>query len=465
MNCPNCGAVTDSFHQYCSSCGSELNPPQKSNATKELTEMLRKIELDNQPKNLFDSVFKSVKSISKTSGINDVDNEKISLINNYTIPGNKTDIIDFIMMSRSNITTYSDLYEDSTEQKQKETNKAYLSAWKTKYEQAISLGNIHLSNDPDFIKIKRDIDKEKEEEDRKIALEKKKRNIIEIIMVAFVVLCLIIVSITGLKSEKKDNNYLENTSNGKEVSVHVNCIKNLVFSKYDINIEIDGHHLGKLTHGTEQTYTVYLSNGTHKISFSEVSNTSVNGEASFTIEGNSELSYELSCFDDNITVKDLLAEEETEATSDANEEINNTNETTISETTISETTTAKKQANFHSSNDLETAQKGDSGVFAYIKKASDYNLYYIIDFDNNCVYYFTDSENSVYKAKIKSGSLNDMLLVEFTDGNDTWIENLHFSFKNRPEHLKVQDYIGNEYDYYTTDLKTAQRLKNRKTEV
>ena len=141
-------------------------------------------------------------------------------------------------------------------------------------------------------------------------------------------------------------------------------------------------------------------------------------------------------------------------------ESNVTDEYTKSTTEQSKTTAEEKTVNY-SSNDRDTAKKGNTGKFAY-KNNGEYSVYYIIDFDEKFVYRFSDGEESGDKARMVSGDLNDILLVEYRDGNDEWVENLHFKWKNQPDHLVVQDFDGFEYDFYDTDLNEAIKIRDTK---
>ena len=62
-----------------------------------------------------------------------------------------------------------------------------------------------------------------------------------------------------------------------------------------------------------------------------------------------------------------------------------------------------------------------------------------------------------------SGDLNSVLIITYHDGEDTWSYGLHFKWKNQPDHLVVQDEDGFDWDYYTTNLKDALALRDKKT--
>ena len=90
------------------------------------------------------------------------------------------------------------------------------------------------------------------------------------------------------------------------------------------------------------------------------------------------------------------------------------------------------------------------------------DIYYIIDFDEGYVYYFIDTDTICDRVKIVSGDLNSVLIITYNEDGYKWSYGLHFKWKNQPDHLIVQDEDGYEYDFYTTDLSKALKLKESK---
>lgn len=129
-----------------------------------------------------------------------------------------------------------------------------------------------------------------------------------------------------------------------------------------------------------------------------------------------------------------------------------------------ETTPIEPAPVYYSTNDLQTAKKGNSGVFAY-KKSGVYDIYQIIDFDEGYVYYFTDGNGNEIcdKVKIVSGDLNNVVIITYHDGGTSWSEGLHFKWVNQPDHLVVEDSNHFEWDYYATNLNSALSIRNTKT--
>lgn len=126
---------------------------------------------------------------------------------------------------------------------------------------------------------------------------------------------------------------------------------------------------------------------------------------------------------------------------------------------------ATPSAVFYSSNDRETAKKGNTGVFSYRYRGSSYDIYWIIDFDEGYVYNFTEGngDSSCDKVKIVSGTLNDAVTITYHDGVDVWSYRLHFRYVGSPVTLILVDNDGFDYQYDATDLDDALELKDTKT--
>lgn len=119
---------------------------------------------------------------------------------------------------------------------------------------------------------------------------------------------------------------------------------------------------------------------------------------------------------------------------------------------------------FYSTNDYETAKNGDTGVFSYIDEGVSYDIYWIIDFDEGYVYYFTDGAGETFcdRLKIESGTLNDAITVTYHDGGDSWSYKLHFKYVDHPETLIMVDQNGFDWEYSTTDLDDALEIRDTK---
>ena len=125
----------------------------------------------------------------------------------------------------------------------------------------------------------------------------------------------------------------------------------------------------------------------------------------------------------------------------------------------------KETYNFFTTNDNETAKKGNYGKFSYVKKGKEYNIYWIIDFNEGYVYNFTEGngETTYERIKIKSGNLNDGVELSYKDSSNAWARYLHFKYKNQPHQLVIVDNDYFEHEFSTTSLKDALKMMESKT--
>ena len=168
--------------------------------------------------------------------------------------------------------------------------------------------------------------------------------------------------------------------------------------------------------------------------------------------------------------KDKTESVTTESIEEDNEEVisaktEKETSTEVPETGNDQETTKTSETVSYSTNTKDTVKDGNQGVYSYKSRGGSYDNYYVIDFDEGYVYFFSDGngDTSCDRLKIDSGDLNDVLTITYHDGSDVWSYGLHFKFKNQPDHLIMQDNDGFEYDYYTTDLSKALDIKNQKT--
>lgn len=118
----------------------------------------------------------------------------------------------------------------------------------------------------------------------------------------------------------------------------------------------------------------------------------------------------------------------------------------------------------YSTNDYETAKKGNVGVYAYKSTGGSYDIYWIIDFDEGYVYWFTDGNGDGLcdRVKIVKGTLNSVVIITYHDGDSIWSYGLHFKYVNQPDRLIMEDQYGFTYEFRTTNLKDALKLRDTK---
>lgn len=320
------------------------------------------------------------------------------------------------------------------------------------------------------------------------------------------------------------------------VKIHVDFVPNLIFSKYDVNLLLNGIEEGTLTHGEDQDFEFSIDPGEYTLTFESNESSSVKGEVTLTVDCDVEASYKIACSSDKVSVEtlyvdrlteladgevklDVAASEykhknyedvaaalktlgftnikyevlydivlgwtddgEVESVSIADKTDFNRGDVFPADAEIvityhmpedddpnktTETIPAEDDNSpvFYSTNDYETAKQGNSGVFSYKSTGGSYDIYWIIDFDEGYVYWFTDGngDSTCDRLKIDSGTLNDKVIITYHDGSDEWSYSLHFKYVDHPETLIMVDNDGFDYKYATTDLNNAISIRDTKT--
>ena len=143
--CPNCGEVIASFHANCPTCGFEFRNATASSAVREFVRKLEEIESGaNTGKRGLSKAF------SRLSG--DTDRQKLNMIQSFSVPNTKEDIVEFMILAVSNIDTsiYNHIFPTSIpESRQMARSEAWFSKIKQTYEKA----RISFINDPAFQRI------------------------------------------------------------------------------------------------------------------------------------------------------------------------------------------------------------------------------------------------------------------------------------------------------------------------
>lgn len=161
--CPNCGEILNSFVSNCPVCGYELRNVNNSNAVEQLTKKLEEIESKRDP-NTELKLMRMRGWYGSANAISPIDEQKISLIQNFSIPNTKEDLYEFLILSKSNI-DYSvyDALSLVTE------NRRLLSkAWESKFEQAYLKAKILFKDDDRIVEINKMYEDRKKRINRKI---------------------------------------------------------------------------------------------------------------------------------------------------------------------------------------------------------------------------------------------------------------------------------------------------------
>ena len=91
-----------------------------------------------------------------------------------------------------------------------------------------------------------------------------------------------------------------------EVSVEIECVENLFFSKYNVDVYLDDMLEGTIEHGKTKTFNAILTKGTYEIKFANEENGDVTGSVEIDIHQDETLKYKISCASDKIGVETIV---------------------------------------------------------------------------------------------------------------------------------------------------------------
>ena len=87
------------------------------------------------------------------------------------------------------------------------------------------------------------------------------------------------------------------------VKIYVNCVNNLIFSRYDIDFYIDEERVQQLEHGQKAEYEFGLKAGEHTFTFTKRDTTNVKGTEKIDVFSDMEISYKLFCTSDEVNIE------------------------------------------------------------------------------------------------------------------------------------------------------------------
>ena len=89
------------------------------------------------------------------------------------------------------------------------------------------------------------------------------------------------------------------------VSLEIECVENLLFSKYDVDVYVDDSMQGTISHGTTETYSLDLNKGVYEVKFVSAEDDAVTGGVSIDIHQDESLKYKISCTSSQINVETI----------------------------------------------------------------------------------------------------------------------------------------------------------------
>lgn len=89
------------------------------------------------------------------------------------------------------------------------------------------------------------------------------------------------------------------------VSLEIECVGNLLFSKYDVDVYVDDSWQGTISHGTTEIYNLNLTRGVYEIKFVSAEDDEATGTVAIDIYQDESLKYKISCTSSKINVETI----------------------------------------------------------------------------------------------------------------------------------------------------------------
>lgn len=147
--CPNCGSILGAYDSVCEVCGYERRGAKAVVSVREVQAKLENLYA-KRPQRKVHTIFTQA---LRGGQISSVDEEIVGLIKNFSIPNNKEDIMEFIILASSNIDMK--VYGVNSQQYQtfNPAQREISDAWLAKYEQAYQKARLMFGGTQDFLNI------------------------------------------------------------------------------------------------------------------------------------------------------------------------------------------------------------------------------------------------------------------------------------------------------------------------
>ncbi len=300
-----------------------------------------------------------------------------------------------------------------------------------------------------------------------------------------------------------------------DVTIEIECVENWIFSKYDVDVYVDEDLEGTIPHGDKETFEVVLKRGKHTISFESADDDTLDGEVDVEITKNETIKLKISCSSFGVDVeilsgtaaKDDDSSDETTSGTEGTEETKKpenmagapdvwTNllekhyeevKKQFEDAGFTNVTCVAHEIDFNENNVFEgsvvniaVGENGETCTFekgeqwpkdikiridyrvkpakpaseyelAFIRKMSNYSLYYMFDTDTKKVVTFSSQDTYVDKGTY-SGSFSSGVTMTWDHGE--WTDK--FKYSEGSSKATYIDGNGFDWDYTVCDIETAQ---------
>lgn len=231
------------------------------------------------------------------------------------------------------------------------------------------------------------------------------------------------------------------------VQLFVDCEKNAMFSKYDVNVLVDGELVGNIEHGSEATFELSLKKGQHELVFEQDETSEPDGRTSFVVEGDGDkFAYRIGCTSDQIEIESIDEE-------DSDDQLSATSETTKEDDSSKKEATSGEDKG--ESADKQTGSKPAKFEYAFKRHEKDYDSYYLFDFNNMAVTYFTTLKANTMILPI-TGDFKSGLQINFPE--EGFHQYIKLKNPGSDEAIIITDDNGSEWEYIKTDVGEAEAI-------
>ena len=149
--CPNCGEVLNSFVTNCPACGHEIRDIQGVSSVRQLAMKLEQLEA-KRPQKKGTNIF--AQTIGGGVQLQSIDEQKIDLIRNFSIPNTKEDVLEFIVLAAANIDLKVYGLDSGRYQMLDPARRELSDAWLSKLEQSDQKAEIMFGQTQEYISMR-----------------------------------------------------------------------------------------------------------------------------------------------------------------------------------------------------------------------------------------------------------------------------------------------------------------------
>lgn len=149
--CPNCGELINSFVAMCPACGYEIRDTKGVSSVRQLAVKLEQLEAKRPPKKGRNILFQT---FSGGAQLQSIDEQKIDLIKNFSIPNTKEDVLEFIVLAAANIDLKVYGLDSSRYQMLDPARRELSDAWLAKLEQADNKAEIMFGHTQEYLSMR-----------------------------------------------------------------------------------------------------------------------------------------------------------------------------------------------------------------------------------------------------------------------------------------------------------------------